>query len=177
MPPPNLFSPSITASFSSTPYSHITLPLSLSPSLPPSLPPSLSPSFSPSLLLSLPPSLPPSPFQAMTNDENVNKLIGLFVYHKSKGRSSVPFPPTANTPPSAPSSSSSATTTSNTTSNTSSEGAMDIDPEKEEENDKEKEKEKEGQKENGRSIPNSADHASSSLNQHGGGKDFCFLQL
>ena len=43
--------------------------------------------------------------QAMTNDESVNKLIGLFVYHKSKGRVSIPYALSSNGTANAPSSS------------------------------------------------------------------------
>ena len=104
----------------------------------------------------------------MTNDENVNKLIGLFVYHKSKGRTTSSFPLSPNNTPSAPSSSSSTSTSAATTSNTTSDGVMDIETEKEEEKneDKDKDKEKEGQKENGKSSESSSDGAAY-LNQKG----------
>ena len=69
--------------------------------------------------------------QAMTNDESVNKLIGLFVYHKSKGRIATQYSLSSNGTANAPSSSFSTsipTSTSTSTSNTSTEGiAMDVD--------------------------------------------------
>ena len=43
--------------------------------------------------------------QAMTNDESVNKLIGLFVYHKSKGRVVAPYSLSSNGTANSPSSS------------------------------------------------------------------------
>ena len=81
----------------------------------------------------------------MTNDVSVNKLIGLFVYHRGKGRipgsQSSMNPPHTPTQAHAPSSS-----TSDTTSSSSSAMEVDREPEKEKdkEEDKGSEKEKDG---------------------------------